>query len=566
MDWFQLSYTVLGGLGVFFFGMKMLSEGLQAAASQWIRNAINTLTTNRLLAVLIGLSVTTIIQSSSITTVMVVGFVNAGLMQLSQAIGVILGANIGTTITGWIISIKIGKYSLLLIGLGIFPLLFSKRERFNQIGQVVFALGMIFLGLELMSSAFKPLRSDPSFINALQYFTADSYLSLYGTIAIGCALTFVIQSSSAMLAITIALATTGAITFQTALALVLGENIGTTITALLASIGANTTAKQAGVAHAVFNVFGVLIVSSLFWQYEAFIEYIIPHAADFLTPEGERPYIASHIAAGHTVFNVANVIFFIPFMKVLEKTVIKLVPDKGEKQKKKLEFFGDPKMMSPALGIGQARGQLVKMLKIVSDTFDLTRSYLNKPQNPEQIFNQVKKKEEITDKIHIEMVIFLGAVMKSNLSQEETQRVKSILRLTDELESLADYCYAIVKHVSRVYSDNINVNFDEKIQKDLEHLADKSVELYDLIANIIKESETMDMIKLKPQWDDFNSTVEKMKEDHLNELTLGQISPLSSLTLSDIVVCFRRIKNHVVNLAEAYQSAEDIRDEEDSNT
>ena len=157
MDWFKLAYTVLGGLGIFFFGMKMLSEGLQAVASQWIRKAINTLTTNRIMAVMVGLSVTCFVQSSSITTVMVVGFVNAGLMDLGQAIGVVLGANIGTTITGWIISIKIGKYSLLLIGVSIFPILFSKNERLSQFGRVVFALGMVFLGLGLMSGAFKPL-------------------------------------------------------------------------------------------------------------------------------------------------------------------------------------------------------------------------------------------------------------------------------------------------------------------------------------------------------------------------------------------------------------------------
>lgn len=347
MDWFLLSYTVLGGLGIFFFGMKMLSDGLQAVASQWIRNAINTLTSNRIMAVLIGLSVTVIIQSSSITTVMVVGFVNAGLMQLSQAIGVILGANIGTTITGWIISIKVGKYSLLLIGISIFPLLFSKNERWSQIGRVVFALGMIFLGLNLMSSAFKPLRTDPGFLNALQYFTADTYISLLATIGMGCLLTFVIQSSSAMLAITIALASTGAITFQTALALVLGENIGTTITALLASVGANTTAKRAGVAHAVFNILGVLFISSIFWYYEEFIEWIIANPADTLNSKGEKPFIAAHIAAGHTFFNVTNVIVFLPLMKFLEKLVIKLVPDKGIKEKPRLEFLEIPSSCPP---------------------------------------------------------------------------------------------------------------------------------------------------------------------------------------------------------------------------
>ncbi|MCB0385308.1 MAG: Na/Pi cotransporter family protein, partial [Bdellovibrionales bacterium] len=443
MDWFKLTYTVLGGLGIFFYGMKMLSEGLQAAASQWIRKAINTLTTNRFMAVLVGLGVTCFVQSSSITTVMVVGFVNAGLMELAQAIGVILGANIGTTITGWIISIKIGKYSLLLIGLSIFPLLFSRNERISQVGRVVFALGMVFLGLELMSGAFKPLRTNDDFLALMQYFTADDFFSLVGTIFIGCLLTFVVQSSSAMLGITIALASTGAITFQTALALVMGENIGTTITALLASIGANTNARRAGVAHAVFNVLGVMVLTCVFWIYKDFIELIIGGAADFADAEGQKPYVAAHIAAGHTVFNVANVLLFLPLMKYLELVVRKIVPDKAYKEQKKLEFFGDASTTSPALAIGLARAELIKMAELVTKLFDITKTFLNSPQELTELIQKIDKFERITDKMHMEITVFMGKVMESHLSVEETNRVKAILRMAEELESIADYCQSI---------------------------------------------------------------------------------------------------------------------------
>ncbi|MFC1886971.1 Na/Pi cotransporter family protein [Thermodesulfobacteriota bacterium] len=264
MNWFELIYKFLGGLGVFFFGMKFLSEGLQAVAGPLIKRVISALTTNRILAVLVGAFVTTLIQSSSVTTVMVVGLVNAGLMELVQAIGVILGANIGTTITGWIIAIKIGKYGLLFVGIGIFPMLFSKQDAFKQVGNILVALGFIFLGLEFMSGAFKPLRSDDGFLTMMQYFSADHFWSLIACIAMGACLTMIIQSSSAMLGVTIALASTGAISFQTAVGLVLGENIGTTITALLASIPANTEAKRAARAHAFFNVIGVSIITPFF--------------------------------------------------------------------------------------------------------------------------------------------------------------------------------------------------------------------------------------------------------------------------------------------------------------
>ncbi len=555
MDWFKLFYTLLGGLGIFFFGMKMMSENLQAVASQWIQSAINALTSNRFVAVLVGLSITCFVQSSSITTVMVIGFVNAGLMQLSQAIGVILGANIGTTITGWIISIKVGEYALLFVGLSVFPALFSKNEKVTHYAKIVFALGMIFLGLNLMSSAFKPLRSHSSFLEVMTFFSAEDYTSLVMTIMVGCLLTFVVQSSSAMLAITIALATTGAITFQTALALVLGENIGTTVTALLAGIGANTQAKRASYAHAIFNVLGVIVVSSFFWFYMGVIDSIMLGSADFISSSGDKPYIASHIAAGHTIFNVINVFLFLPFIKILEKLICKLAPDKGVKEPKTLEFFGDPRLISPALGIPQALAELVKMSNIVENIFSKTRTYLNKPQDRDLLAKEVRRKEDITDRIHIEMAVFLGHVMEAPLSNEDTQKIKSILRMTDELESIADYCASIVKSAERAYKDNIV--FDEKTQNDIEALADRTAELFDTVHDCIVSYGKIDIESLKPQWEAFNSMLESVKDSHLQHLTEKNITPMASLTLSDIVVSFRRIKNHTVNLAEAYHGGKD---------
>ena len=234
---FKMGYTAIGGLGIFILGMKYLSDSLQSLSGGLIRKAISSVTTNRFLAVIVGLVVTTFVQSSSITTVMVVGLTNAGLMQLSQAIGVILGANIGTTITGWILAVKVGKYGLLLIAIGVFPMLFSKNDRFSATAKVLVALGMIFFGLEIMSGAFKPLRSDEGFMNLMLTLDAQSLFSILGCVAIGCVMTMIIQSSSAMLGITIALALTGAIPLYTAVALVMGENIGTTITAQFAAIG-----------------------------------------------------------------------------------------------------------------------------------------------------------------------------------------------------------------------------------------------------------------------------------------------------------------------------------------
>ncbi|MDH4006753.1 MAG: Na/Pi symporter, partial [Desulfuromonadales bacterium] len=285
---FKMGYTAIGGLGVFIIGMKYLSDSLQSLSGGLIRKAISSVTTNRFLAVIVGLVITCFVQSSSITTVMVVGLTNAGLMQLSQAIGVILGANIGTTITGWILAVKVGKYGLLLIAVGVFPMLFSKNDRISATAKVLVALGMIFFGLEIMSGAFKPLRSDEGFMNLMLTLDAQSLLSILGCVAIGCVMTMIIQSSSAMLGITIALALTGAIPLYTAVALVMGENIGTTITAQFAAIGGSVSSRRAAMAHSVFNVLGVVIIVAIFSTYVDMIERFVPGASSFVDADGNR--------------------------------------------------------------------------------------------------------------------------------------------------------------------------------------------------------------------------------------------------------------------------------------
>ncbi len=552
MNWFELVYTLLGGLGIFFFGMKSLSESLQAASSHWIRRIIHTLTTNRFSAVIVGLLVTTLVQSSSITTVMVVGFVNAGLMELGQAIGVILGANIGTTITGWIISIKVGKYALLLIGLGVFPMLFNKNEKVSQIGKVVFALGLVFFGLETMSGSFKPLRSSESFLQLMQVFSADSYVSLWATVLIGCVLTFVVQSSSAMLGITIALAVSGAITFQTALALVLGENIGTTVTALLASIGANTAAKRAAVAHGLFNVLGVLVITSIFWLYMDFIDSVITGTPDWVGPNGEKPYIAAHIAAGHTFFNVINVCLFLPFIRYLQRLVVWLVPEGKAKEKKRLEMLGSTSTISPALAIEQAFRELEKMIGLVDQMFDDTLGFLKSNSEQKDMAQRVYKYEDITDRMQMEITVFLGKVMEVPLTEIESRQVKGLLRMADELESVADYCQSIVEYSTRAYREKFK--FDDETKQEVYSLADRCHGLFESVKSSIQARESLDIEELRPIWNDFNQAADDLKSTHLTRISEGRITPVASLTLSDIVVSFRRIKNHTVNLAEAYIS------------
>ena len=425
---FTMAYTVLGGLGLFFLGMKFLSESLQAIAGDMIRNIINWLTTNRVLAVIVGTLVTMLVQSSSVTTVMVVGMVNAGLMQLTQAIGVIFGANIGTTITGWIIAIKVGKYGLAFIGVGILPMLFAKREKVKGAAKVLVSLGLVFYGLKTMSGAFKPLRSDPEFIEMLHYFTADNYLSVLGCVAVGCLLTMIIQSSSAMLGITIALAASGVITFQTGMALVLGENIGTTITALLASVGTNTNAKRAARAHALFNVFGVLVMTIIFWKYVEFIEWVIPGEANLIDEAGNKPNIAKHIAMGHTIFNVSASIIFLPFLGYIAKAVIWMTPEKSAFESNRLKSFALDSS-APAIEIDQAQKEVIRMMSALKEQALKARSYVNLSQDDPKLLDQISSIEDDLDIDQKDLTVFMVNAMKSPLTSEQSNKAYSTIRI-----------------------------------------------------------------------------------------------------------------------------------------
>lgn len=552
MDWFKIAMMFFGGLAFFFYGMSQLSESLQSMASDFIKKLINSLTTNRVLAVLIGCVVTMIVQSSSVTTVMVIGFVNAGLMQLTQAIGVIFGANIGTTITGWILAIKIGKYGLLLIALGVFPMLFFPKERVKQVGKLCFALGLIFFGLQTMSGAFKPLRDDPTFIHMLTYFTADTFLSLLATIGMGCLLTMIIQSSSAMLGITISLAFTGVISFHTAAALVLGENIGTTITAMLASIGANTHAKRAARAHASFNVMGVFIMLFLFEPYIHFIEWIIKGDADFINAAGEKPYIAAHIAASHSIFNIAATMFFLPLLNYLARFVTLITPEKkGAKEINRLKYLGAISDMSPALAIEQAHGELIKMAEITEKSVLLSNQYCLSDGSDSSIVDRVNKYEGITDKIQKEMMLFLSKVMQGNLTEKQSIDVNNMIKISDELESIADAAQSLVS-----YRKRLTENMQEYTQESLDELrkfSEDTYQFYKQATQGLLDMDTLDLEACIHSEAQLRVRAEEIRDQHLKRIQDGTYSPLTGMNFSDMLVALKRVKNHALNVAQALQ-------------
>lgn len=552
MEVFKIIYTVLGGLGIFFYGMKSMSEALQSVAGDMIKGIINTLTKNRVSALIVGIVVTMLVQSSSVTTVMVVGFVNAGLMQLSQAIGVVFGANIGTTITGWIISIKVGKYGLLFIGLGIFPMLFAKGNKWRQIGRILFGVGMIFFGLKLMSDAFKPLRSMPEFLNAISYFSGQHYGAYIASIIVGCLLTIIIQSSSAMLGITMALAMSGVIQFHTAAALVLGENIGTTITAILASVGGNIEAKRTARAHAFFNLLGVFVIFAIFPYYVEFIDWIIPGDPSFVNDKGEYSNIAVHIASGHTIFNVTAALLFLPFVKTLANFVTRITPDKGVKEQHHLVMLGDPSAIVPATALTQARIEANKMKDIVDRAFRLTESLLRGEVGKEghnEAIAKIQHYEDICDNIQREITLFVLKLLERPLSTKESEDAHSLTKVADELESISDYLANLANYSKRIPLD---VLLDEEAGADFFLLFDKVKTYYDRVS---KSFVDMTPIDLQEVWNDSESLRKEanvIRNRHLERVGEGHYEPMTALTYSDLIVSLRKIRSHAQNLAEGH--------------
>jgi phosphate:Na+ symporter len=548
MNWFELFYKFLGGLGIFFFGMKFLSEGLQAVGGPLIKRVISTLTTNRILAVLVGTFVTTLVQSSSVTTVMVVGLVNAGLMELTQAIGIILGANIGTTITGWIIAIKVGKYGLLFVGLGIFPMLFAHRDNFKQIGKVCVALGFIFLGLEFMSGAFKPLRSNEGFLAMVQYFSADHLGSLIACIGMGALLTMIIQSSSAMLGVTIALASTGAITFQTAAALVLGENIGTTITALLASIPANTEAKRAARAHAFFNVIGVSFMIPLFWWYVPMVEGLISGSVTQTGPDGSFVNVAAHIALAHSLFNVTNSLLFIPFLPWLARLVVLITPKPKTKEVSRLLHLNSDIQIPPSLALAASEKEMIVFSEMVSEALKETQSVILESEKSQQAAENINRIEDECDDRQRDITVYLTRTQQGTLTNKESIQSQSLIRVADEMESITDYCAAIVRYKNRITGTE---QFTPDALAELKEYSDGVLRYFERVLECFRERKQWNVSEMRAELYILRDQANEIRQNHEERQNQGRCMALTGMIYSDIVVALRKINGHILNVAES---------------
>ncbi len=552
-DYWKLVLTVIGGLGLFLFGMKSISDGLQAVAGSKLRRMIALVTDNRFMAVGVGTVVTMIVQSSSITTVLVVGLVNSGFMSLTQAIGVIFGANIGTTITGWILVLKIGKYGLPIAGAAAFGYLFVNRDRLRYLFMGAMGLGLVFFGLELMKDGFAIIKDLPAFERWFETFTADSYFGVLKCAAVGCLLTFIVQSSSATLGITIGLAQIGVIPFETAAALVLGENIGTTITAWLASFGTTANAKRAAYAHVLFNILGVAWITAIFPWYMVVIRFAVGMMTGSSPGEALSVDVSEHvtaaIAATHTGFNVTNTLLFLPFANVMASLLMRLIPQRVPRERPHLTSLDVRLLESPVMALEQSRGEVQRMADSCDKMMACLDQVLRSEQPDRDLVRQATDEENAIDTMQDEIVKFMTRLLASNMPEDLIDEARRQLRVADEYESISDYIGRIIKY--QVKLSDAGFTYDEHERKSLVQLHEKVDRFLKSITEAYADGKEMSEELLEQRGQDIAKEVRRLRREMIERMNEHPVAPRVSVTFNRQIIAYRRVRDHAVNVIEA---------------
>lgn len=542
----------MGGLGIFLLGMKNMSDGMQAVAGASLRSLIGIVTNNRFLATIVGIVVTCVVQSSSVTTVMVVGFVNSSVMELSQAIGVIMGANIGTTITGWILVLKIGKYGLPLLGIAAFFFLFSKSERWRYWAMAIMGVGMVFFGLELMKDACAIIRETPQFESSFKYFTADNYLGVLKCALAGCLLTTLVQSSSATLGITISLATQGVIGYETAAALVLGENIGTTITALLASLGATTNAKRAAYFHMIFNLIGVFWITLIFAWYIQFIQAILDNdVSEMVLKDGREtyPYTVAAIALTHSIFNIVNTLLFLPFLPLFVRLLERIVPSKDFKEKPSLTDLDMRLLETPLLAIEQSRKEIEKMSTGCEKMLAWIDELYDQDEIDKKLADKLMHREQVLDAVQDEIAKHVTSLLSNDIPHSVAVEARQQFRMADEYESISDYIVNIHKFDVRLRRDGERFTTTERTG--IKTLNKMATEYLDLVNQALAANDPGVITKTESVSKRFRKQIKQLRREHLSDLSEGSISPQVSVAYLAVLNAFSRVRDHIENVAGA---------------
>lgn len=562
MDIFGI-LTLIGGLALFLYGMSVMGAGLEKMSGGKLERILEQLTSNPLKAVLLGAGVTAVIQSSSATTVMVVGFVNSGIMKLSQAIGIIMGANVGTTVTSWLLSLtgiqsssvwismlKPSSFSPILAMIGVILYMSAKSDKKKDIGEILVGFAVLMFGMETMSGAVEPLADVPEFTNLLLMFNNP----ILGILA-GAALTAIIQSSSASVGILQALSVTGGFTYGSVIPIILGQNIGTCVTAMISAIGANKGAKRTAFVHLYFNLIGTVIFLTLFYIGNAIFSFSFTSEVVGVTG----------IALVHSVFNLFTTVVLLPFTKGLEKLAYLTIPETEEEKKKSNDVFDvldDRFLTSPAFAIEQCRTLVVQMAQMTRDSFlqamDVLRSY------DEKKAEEVAEKETMVDTYDDKVSAYLTRLSSENLSYEDSLRVTTLMHCITDFERISDHALNVVENAKQMQKDDST--FSKKAKEEMKVYC---AAIEDILTRTTKAFETNDETlarTVEPLEEVVDRLNKKIKKHHMKRLRKGKCTIELGLVLSDVAMNFERVADHCSNIAVCLIQLRDTQIEQHSFT
>ena len=563
-------FTLLGALGMFLYGMNLMSSGLQKAAGERLRGFLSAMTSNPFKGVMTGLGITSIIQSSSATTVMVVSFVNAGLLTLAQAIGVIMGANIGTTVTAWMVSWLGFKadISVLAVPLMLLGFLFSnsKMDKRKNIGELIVGFSLLFLGLSFMKDSVPDLRETPQVLEFVSSWSAHGFGSVLLFLAFGTILTLVLQSSSATMAITLIMLSMGWIPFEMACAMVLGENIGTTITANIAASVGNTEAKRAAMSHTIFNVFGVVWALILYKPFLRLVGTITENLFGLPNPAAEGFVVTDSTSAEgtaalyglsmlHTLFNLTNTLLLVWFTKWIAQAVSWIVPTPKNQEKEvfRLKYISAGPLTTPELSVGQAFEEIISFAKISKNGANYVQNAINEADTDkfEELRSKLVKYEEISDRIEYEIATFLNGISAEEVSESTSLKIKSMYKIIGELESLGDSGQTISRILSR---KNIhNKKFDADIIKNLNAMADAVNAAYDVMIENLTAAHKGELTNISNAYnaeDRINTLRNNLRDTVIENIENDGKNYQTSVYYMDIINAYESMGDFMINVSQ----------------
>ena len=525
----DIAIPVLGGLGLFLYGMNLMGMGLQKAAGERLKKLIEILTNNRFMGVIVGALVTMVIQSSSATTVMVIGFVNAGLMDLSQAVGVIMGANIGTTITAQLIAFDLVAYAPLAVAIGVIIWLLSSRKKHKDTAEILIGFGILFMGMDMMSSGLRPLVGNPTFSN-IMIKLEDPFLG----VLVGMGLTTILQSSSASIGLLQALASQGLININMAFPILFGDNIGTTTTALISSIGTNKTAKRAAIIHFLFNLTGTILFMT-----------ILRKPVEFIVMKFSPNDIQRQIANAHSLFNIVNVIIQLPFAGLLVKAANKLVPGDEHELKTDIKYL-DPRIIeTPSIAVGQAKKEVLRMGNLVENNLLLaSKAFKNKN---EKLTSEVFAQERVINRLERDIIEYLIELSNAPLTDEQHKEVNILFNVVNDIERIGDHADNIAELTYEALEDGLE--FSDEAMEEFENIFGKSHGAFKKALESF-ENEDYDMVKevLKLE-EEVNYLEEKYRANHIERLNKFLCQPSAGVLFLDMLSNLERVSDHSSNIA-----------------